>query len=499
MICVTIGRGRHSSLLAEWKAAAEAGADLVELRIDCLRRDPDLKRILANRLTPVVFTIRRGADGGLWRGDEDKRQKLIREAIVMGVEYVDLEADTALQIPRPRFGKTQRIVSIHDFKRTPTRLEELYEQIEKGDPDVVKMACLARTLEDASRMLKFVGTTKKPTIGVGMGSLGLFTRILGAKFGSPFTYAGFNPDQTFAPGMPRLSDLKRDFRYDQIDAETEVYAVIGDPIGHSLSPAIHNAAFRDLGLNKVMVPIQIPAGTLKESLATLEWLNIKGMSVTIPHKEAIVPLLSAVDKSVERTGACNTVISVDKKLVGHNTDYRAAMQSLEQTLGGSPDDEHSALLDKQVLIIGAGGVARSISYGLARRGAGVMICNRDDERALKLAEDVGCRSITWTMRAGTPCDILINATPVGMHPNVDESPVPPAAFRPGMIVFDTVYHPENTLFLKLGQSHECITISGVDMFVYQAALQFQYYTGKDAPVDLMREVVQKKLNPAKDE
>ncbi|MDB5351599.1 MAG: shikimate 5-dehydrogenase [Planctomycetota bacterium] len=499
MICITIGRGRHSSLLAEWKAAADAGAELVELRIDCLRRDPDLKRILGNRLTPVVFTIRRGADGGLWRGDEEKRRRLIREAIVMGVEYVDLEADTALDIPRPRFGKTQRIVSIHNFKKTPQRIEELAEQIAKGDPDVTKIACLAQNLSDASRMLAFVGRTQTPTIGICMGPLGLFTRILGAKFGAPFTYAGFNPDLTFAPGMPRFGDLRSDYQYDRINGETEVYAVIGDPIGHSLSPAIHNAAFRKLGLNKVMVPIQIPVGTLKESLAALSWLNIQGISVTIPHKEAIIPLMNAVDKSVERTGACNTVLNQGGKLVGHNTDYRAAMVSLEQALGGSPGDEHSAILDKQVLILGAGGVARSIAFGLSRRGAGITVCNRNEERGVKLAEEVGCRAINWAMRAGTPCDVIINATPVGMHPNVDESPVPPAAFRPGMVVFDTVYHPENTLFLKLGQSHECITITGVDMFVYQAALQFRYYTGQDAPVELMREIVRKKLNPAKDD
>ena len=497
MICVTIGRGRHSSLLSEWKAAAEAGADLVELRIDCLRREPDLKRILTNRLTPVVFTIRRGVDGGLWRGDEEKRERLLREAIGMGVDYVDLESDTSLKIRR--YGKTQRIVSIHDFRKMPQRIEEMAEQIHKGDPDIVKMACLARTLGEASRMLAFTAQNEKPTIGVAMGPLGLFTRVLGAKFGAPFTYAGFNPDLTFAPGMPRLLELKNDYQYDHINGETEVYAVIGNPIGHSLSPAVHNAAFRALGLNKVLVPIQIPAGELKESLAALDWLNLKGISVTIPHKEAILPLLDALDKSVERTGACNTVVREKEKMVGHNTDYRAAMSTLEHILGGNPDDDTSALLDKQVLILGAGGVARTIAFGLSRRGAGVIICNRDEERGVKLAEEVGCRAINWAMRAGTQCDILINATPVGMHPNVDASPVPAAAFHPKMVVFDTVYHPENTLFLKLGHSHDCVTVSGVDMFVYQAALQFRYYTGHDAPMDLMREVVRKKLNPAKDE
>lgn len=496
MICVTIGRGRHASLLAEWKAAADAGAELVELRIDCLRRDPDLKRILTDRPTPVIFTIRRGADGGMWRGEEDRRQKLLREAIVMGVEYVDLEADTALEIPRPKFGKTKRIVSLHDFKKTPENLAEIGEKLAKGDPDITKVACMARTLADASRMLKFASESKVPTIALSMGPLGFFTRILNARFGAPHTYAGFNPDLTFAPGMPRFGEVKNDYRYDSIDAETEVYAVIGDPIGHSLSPAIHNAAFRQLGLNKVLVPIQVPADSLKDSLRALAWLGIKGMSVTIPHKQGIVPLLSAIDKSVELTGSCNTVLNQDGKSVGHNTDYRAAMVSLELAMGGSPDDTESVLLGKQVLLLGAGGVARSIAFGLMRRGAGVIICNRDEDRGHKLAAEVGCRSINWAMRAGTPCDVLINATPVGMHPNVNETPVPAAAFRPGMVVFDTIYHPENTLFIKLAQSHDCQTVTGVDMFVHQAALQFRYYTGQEAPEEVMREIVKNKLNPA---
>src|SRR5262249_18658985 len=129
---------------------------------------------------------------------------------------------------------------------------------------------------------------------------------------------------------------------------------------------------------------------------------------------------------------------------------------------------------------------------------GVAICNRTDERAAKLAEEIGCRAVSWGMRAGTMCDVLVNCTPVGMHPDVDSSPVPAAAFKPGMVAFDTVYHPENTLFLKLARDHECLTMSGVDMFVYQAALQFHYYTGQDAPVDVMREVVRRKLSAVQD-
>jgi 3-dehydroquinate dehydratase/shikimate dehydrogenase len=500
MICVTLGRGRHSSLLDEWKSAAEAGADLVELRVDCLRRDPDLKRILKERHTPLVFTIRRGVDGGLWRGNEEKRQQLLREAVALGVDYVDLELDIATKIRR--YGKTKRIVSYHNMRNTPVDLKDIAVKAEECDPDVVKIATLALNLADAARVLQLGATAKVPTIPIAMGEIGVFTRVLGAKYGAPFTYAGFNPERVFAAGMLLFSTLKKDLRYDQIDSQTEVYGVLGDPIQQSMSPAVHNAAFRHLGLNKVMVPFLVPDGQLPSFFDDLQWVGIKGCSVTIPHKAAVVPLLQQKEGAVERVGSCNTVVfQEDGVRIGYNTDYRAAMDSLEAAMGGrATDDSPSALLDKQVIVLGAGGVARSIAFGLMRRGANVTITNRHDERATQLAEEIGCRSVNWSARASNLVDVVINATPVGMHPNVDDTPLPPAAFtRAGMVVFDTIYHPENTMLLKLARERGCVAITGADMFIRQAALQFKLYTGQDAPEDLMRNVLERKLSPLRDE
>src|SRR5262245_19112437 len=183
MICVTIGRGRHASLAEEWKAAAEAGVELVELRLDCLRRDPDLKRILKDRLTPAVVTIRRGVDGGLWRGNEEKRQQLLREAIALGVDYIDLEMDIAAKIRR--FGKTKRIISYHNVKTTPVDVQDIAEACEALDPDVVKLATSATNLAEASRVLHLGSAAKVPTILIAMGEIGVFTRILAAKYGAP--------------------------------------------------------------------------------------------------------------------------------------------------------------------------------------------------------------------------------------------------------------------------------------------------------------------------
>jgi len=484
----------------EWEAAAKAGVDLAELRIDCLRRDPDLKRILKTRPTPVVFTIRRGLDGGLWRGNEEKRQQLLREAIALGVDYIDLEQDIAGKIRR--FGKTQRIISYHNLKTTPVDVQDIAEKSEELDPDIVKVATSATTLAEASRVLHLGVTGKFPTIPIAMGDIGVFTRILGAKFGAPFTYAGFNPERTFAPGMLDYHVLKRDYFYNQIDSKTELYGVIGDPIEQSLSPAIHNAAFQQLGLNKMLVPFLVPASDLEAFFRELLWLDIKACSVTIPHKEAIVLLLQQSENAVERTGSCNTVvIDHEGRRVGYNTDYRAAMDSLEAGMGvvdGS--EEASPLLDKQVLILGAGGVARSIAFGLMRRGAHLTITNRHDERATGLAEEVGCRYVTWSQRATSIADVIINCTPVGMHPGVDDTPLPPSAFpRPGIVAFDTVYHPENTMLLKLARERQATVITGVDMFLRQAALQFKIYTGLDAPIDVMKAALKRKLGPLREE
>ena len=496
MICAILGRGRHAALTEEWKAAVEAGVQLVELRVDCLRREPDLKRIFKERPSPLVFTIRRGVDGGLWRAPEEKRQRLMREAIVAGVDFIDVEMDVAREIRR--YGKTRRIISYHNLKQTPPDLLQIAEQCEEMDADVVKIATRVHSLADAMRVIQVAAKMETPTIAIAMGEIGSFTRVLGAKYGAPFTYANFNVDRSFAAGMFRFDELSRDYHYDSIDKDTEVYAVIGDPIGHSLSPPVHNAAFRALGQNKVMVPILMPAERLKASLAEVEPLGIKGFSITIPHKQAVIPLLNQADGAVERTGACNTMIVKEDGLkVGYNADYRAALESLEAAYGGTLEGGLSPLANKQVLIIGAGGVARPIGFGLIRRGAGVTICNRTDERATKLAEEIGCRTANWGMRASMIPDVVINCTPVGMHPHVDDTPMPPAGFRPGMVVMDTVYHPENTMFLKLARERECRTVSGVDMFIRQAAIQSQLYTGLEPPIELMRDVVRRKLGPTR--
>jgi 3-dehydroquinate dehydratase/shikimate dehydrogenase len=494
MICVSIGRGRHKQVVVEHRNLVEQGAQLVELRLDYLRSRVDLQKVIDGRPCPVVVTIRRRDDGGLYRGDEEQRRRLLRSAVVAGVEFVDLEEDAAAAIPR--YGRTKRIVSYHDFRKTPDDLWAVHQRLAALDPDVVKLATMANSPHDNLRMLEVVKKAQVPTVGICMGDLGIPSRVLTGRFGAPFTYATFHHERQLAPGQLSYQEMKDVYDYDHIRGDSEVYGVIGDPIGHSLSPLIHNTAFRTQDLNKIYVPFRVPKENLEEFLRDARDMGLCGLSVTIPHKEAVLKYLTRVDSAVNGIGAANTVVFEGPANIGYNTDYRAAMDSLESALkaiGKSAEDIQSA----SALILGAGGAAKAIAYGLVRRGATVTIASRTFENAERLAQRLQCRVTPWEQRLSVEADILVNCTPVGMHPEVDESPFEFQAFKPGGVVFDTVYNPENTLFIKLARERECHVITGVEMFIRQASLQYQLFTGHEAPVGDMRQALKRATSAVK--
>jgi 3-dehydroquinate dehydratase / shikimate dehydrogenase len=494
MICVSIGRGRHRHVLAEHRHLVERGARLVELRLDYINGEVNLKRLLSDRPCPVIITCRRECDGGKYTGGEEARLLLLRTAIAEGAEYVDLEDDVAGSIPR--FGKTRRVISMHDFRKTPDDLEEIHARLAALDPDVVKLATLANRPHDNVRMLRLVKNAKVPTVGICMGDIGVPTRILTGKYGAPFSYATFHHERTLAPGQLSYEQMTEVYHYDQINADTEVYGVVADPVGHSLSPLIHNTAFRHEKLNKVYLPFRIPREDLGSFVDDAKELGLRGLSVTIPHKEEIIKKLTKVDGAVRGVGACNTVIFDGDQILGYNTDYRAAMDSLEQAVSGAGKPA-TALAGKTALILGAGGVGRAIAYGLKRRNVEVVLTDAILPRAQRLAEWLKTKCVDWGSRHALAADIVVNCTPVGMHPNVDESPYDKHFLKPAMVVFDAVYNPETTLLVKEARSRSCTVVTGVDMFVRQASLQFQLFTGREAPSDLMRQAIKRAIGPAK--
>ncbi len=252
-------------MMAEHRHLVESGAELVELRLDWINGEVNLKRLLTDRPGPVLLACRREVDGGKWSGNEQKRLMLLRSAIAEGVDYIDLEEDVAGTIPR--FGKTKRVVSYHNFRKTPDDLASVQAKLAALDPDVVKIATLANQPNDNLRMLRLVKQSKTPTVGFCMGDMGTPSRLLCGRFGAPWTYATFHQERVLAPGQLSFEHMKNTYRYDEINAETVVYGVIADPVGHSLSPQVHNAAFRHLGINAAYVPFRVPAENLDAFMA----------------------------------------------------------------------------------------------------------------------------------------------------------------------------------------------------------------------------------------
>jgi 3-dehydroquinate dehydratase/shikimate dehydrogenase len=493
MICVVIGRTRHKMIQAEILQAAKQGARMIELRLDFLAKAPDFKRLLVNRPCELVATVRRPQDGGRWSGTEQERETLIRQAIVSGFDWIDLETDVADEIRR--YKNVKRIVSYHNVREVPADLEQIHERMCQQDADVVKLAVRGQDPADNLRVLDLVKKSAKPTIAHCMGDLGLASRILGGKFGAPFAYAAFNKERGIAPGLPSFEEMKSVFHYDRIGPETQIYGVIGDPVAHSLSPIVHNAVFHSLRIDAVYLPFRVPRGDLEGFVKEYERLPVRGYSVTIPHKENAAELAKHKDTSVMLTRAANTLIRVGDGFTASNTDYQAIVDSLLSNMPPNQDGSPPTLQSRTVLLVGAGGAGRAIAHALHREGALVTLVNRTTERAQKLAEEVGCRFIDWAARHSGLSEIVINATSVGMHPDIDETPIHHSYLKPGLIVFDVVYTPETTLLLKEAKSRNCYVISGIDLFVRQAALQFKLFTGRDAPLEFMRTVVKRALSP----
>ena len=476
-------RDQHEELAAQ-------NAELIELRLDWMQQRPDVGRLLTDRPTPVVVTCRRKADRGKWSWTEEQRVATLRAAIIGGADYVDLEMDVAKRIPR--YGDTKRIISHHDFEETPQDLDVIHARMAKCDPDIIKLVTMAHSQEDNVRLLKLIQSSSIPTIGFCMGEYGITSRLLCGMYGAPFTYAGFSRSREMAPGQLTYAEMRYLYRFDKVTPQTKVFAVAGDPIAHSMSPMLHNAAFRKTGFDGLYLPMRIPEGQLEETVKQLAGLDIQGFSVTIPHKREALQLADAPDSESDEIGAANTLYRSEGQWHATNTDCAAIEQTVLEGIKKLKHPEKQ-LSERRVLILGAGGASRAAVQAMLNHDARVTVTNRNVERGQQLAGEMECRFLQWENRGTDEYDVLINCTSAGMHPKVDETPFPDHWMREGTLVFDTVYNPENTLLLKQAKERGCVTASGVEMFVRQAARQFQIFTDQEPPREYMEETMRRAM------
>jgi 3-dehydroquinate dehydratase/shikimate dehydrogenase len=485
-VCVALAASNVADMIARAEALVRDNP-LLEFRLDYLSQPaaalPKIKQFIDLHPSAVVIgTCRRAVNGGKFRGSVASQLEILGKAANVGCQLVDVELQSAESaksgsLERLR-AKAAVILSFHDFRSTK-KLDDILEKILPHSADFLKIVTTATALSDNVVMMKFLErqSDKHSIIGLCMGEQGIISRVLGLRAGSIFTFASVSPGEETAPGQVTARELRDIYRIDHVDAATRVYGVAGDPVAHSLSPLVMNAAMRRENVNAVYLALH--AKTLSDLLECVRDIPIHGLSITMPYKQAILKHLDNSDAHTTKIGACNTVVRAqDGKLYGFNTDVAGVVRPLEQRI---------PLEDAKILVIGAGGAARASVFGLKERGAEVYIMNRTPGPAQKLARSARARYLRRPDLRKHSFDVIINATPVGMG-NSKESPLKDEEIR-CKVLFEMIYSPAETRLVSMARAKGIQIIPGLEMFVHQAARQFEIWTGKPAPLEEMQRVL----------
>ncbi|TVU49971.1 hypothetical protein EJB05_01319, partial [Eragrostis curvula] len=512
LVCVPATARAPREMAAELAAAAAVGADVAELRLDRLagfapRRD--LPVLLAEpRPLPALVTYRPKWEGGEYDGEDEPRFEALMLAMELGAEYVDIELKVADKFMKLLSGKKPEscklIVSSHNYENTPSaeELGNLVAQIKATGADIVKIATTATEIVDVARMFQILIHCQEkqvPIIGLVMNDRGFISRVLCPKYGGYLTFGSLEKGKESAPAQPTAADLINLYNIRAIGPDTKVFGIIGKPVGHSKSPILHNEAFRSVGFNAVYVPFLVD--DLAKFLSTYSSPDFAGFSCTIPHKEAAVRCCDEVDPIARDIGAVNTIVRrPDGKLVGYNTDYVGAISAIEDGIRESQptDPSTSPLAGKLFVVIGAGGAGKALAYGAKEKGARVVIANRTFARAQELANLIGGPALTLAELENYHPEegmILANTTAIGMHPNINETPLSKQALKSYAVVFDAVYTPKETRLLREAAECGATVVSGLEMFIRQAMGQFEHFTGMPVDDDKFRAIADSLDNP----
>lgn len=475
MICTAITSETTEQAVADMRQAARF-ADLLEIRVDYIK-DPDLEKILAAREKPLIITITPAHERGKFEGSEEERVSLLRQAMALGADYVDIGLDCPhLSSLLREKKKTRVIVSHHDYEKTPRDLDEIYRRIRSTGADVVKIAAYANALGDNMRMLDLIERSDRDIIAICMGPKGEISRVLAPTRGSLLTFASLENGRESAPGQIPARTMREIYRLPELKPDVSIYGLVGNPVSKSKGYLLHNRLFKRHGVNGVYLNFLVDdMDDFFDNLAP----GLAGFSITMPHKQEVMRRLDEIDPLAERIDAVNTVVNRDGRLIGYNTDLEGVVRPI---LKRTPIDAG------KVTLLGAGGAARAAVVGILEEGGGLTIVNRTGEKARALSEEFGCDFGEMETFDFSDTEILINMTSAGMHPDIESSPVDAEALR-DMVVMDGIYNPAYTRLLRDARSRGCRVISGVEMFVTQAAEQFRLWTGVSPDTDLMMEML----------
>lgn len=477
-ICIALGFSEVKELLAHAAQEVAAGESFFEFRLDHLanpQEGPAAVRqfVTENPDCTILATCRRHQNHGRFNGSIEEQIDLLNAAVDAGARAVDVEIETAEISPallEPLRNKSWVIISFHNFSGTPA-IDAIVRRMCRVPADAYKIVTMARKPSDAGRVLAATRThSKTPLVLLAMGELGLPTRILSPSFGALYTYASPNAAEGTAPGQLPARQLRGLYRLDKFTKAAKIYGVIASPVRHSISPAVHNRAFQSRRIDAVYLPLLVQPAQLKDFFQLASGLPLSGFSVTIPHKQRIIRYLDIVDPLARRIGAVNTVWRKAGKWRGSNTDVEGVITPLKKKV---------ALAKSSVLIVGNGGAARGAAFALVDAGSKVSIVGRNPDRVRALAKACGAQPLLREQLDSQRFDVLVHCTPIGMHPHANECFFPDRV--PADVVFDMVYNPMETILIKHARQQGCDVVPGLQMFLEQAAQQFEIWTSDSAP------------------
>jgi len=477
-ICIALGFPDIDKLLQHAQREIDEGERFLEFRLDYLpdpwRGAEAIRSFLAQYPdVTILATCRRHQNRGKFNGSIEDQIRVLDAAIDAGAKAVDMEVESAESVGvklEGLRGRTCFVLSYHNFETTPA-MEPVLRRMMKVPADAYKIVTTARKPSDIQRVLSLAKShPKAPLILLAMGEIGFPTRVLSTSLGGLYTYAAPASADGTASGQMCAKLLRNLYRVEKFTRGAKLYGVIADPVRHSISPAVHNRAFQSKRMDAVYLPFLVHPQHLRDYFLLAEKMGISGFSVTIPHKQKIMRYLDIIDPLARRIGAVNTVWRKAGKWRGSNTDAEGVTAPLAKKL---------RLSKSSVLLVGNGGAARGAAYALVDAGAKLFIVGRNPDRVRALAKMCGGEPLMRDQLTGRQFDAVVHATPLGMYPNVNE-----CFFRdeiPGELVFDMVYNPLETALIRHAREQGKAVIPGIQMFLEQAAHQFEIWTGESAP------------------
>lgn len=517
MICIPITEATHREALRAIKKSAPA-ADAIELRMDLIAggKLPQLMAAArrASGQIKIIVTCRRKEESLIEPlGYPAKRKtemtqtaklSLLRQAVLLGAEFIDVELacgeKTIRQLQsliRRQKSPTRLIVSWHNISKTPSQrtLKAIFQDCRRAGADIVKMVPYARNAEDNIKVLNLIDHARKQDvkiIAMCSGAKGQISRVLAPHKGSYLEFAVLPDGKKSAPGQLTLNTMRQfqnllkehqlSNRLGLLNKDASNFVLLGNPVRQSLSPLMHNKALDAMRLDGHYSAFRVD--DLAAAMTGIRGMNIRGASVTIPFKMAVMDYLDDIDADADALGAVNTIVNERGRLIGHNTDWLGLMQALKSEM---------SIKGKTFVILGAGGTARAAAYGIKKEGGRPVIVNRTPEKGRALAEKLNCPFFPLADIGKIKAPALINTTPVGMYPKIHSSPMEAAILSHYRVVADVIYNPLKTKLLRDAEAKGCRIISGLEMFVRQGAAQLKLWTGREAPLALMRKIIQERL------